>query len=48
MNWLDPIEKLYNMYSEEEESPRIVKVVDNSLDFDSDKEDRLADLYLKL
>jgi len=38
MNQLDPIEELYNMYSEEEDTPRIVEVVDDRLDFDSDVE----------
>ena len=38
MNRLDPIEELYNMYLEEEDTPRIVEVVDNGLDFDSDVE----------
>jgi len=36
------------MYSEEEESPRIVEVVLDRLDFDLDLEDGLADLYLEL
>jgi len=35
------------MYSEED-SPKIVEVVDKELDFDLDIKDRLADLYLKL
>jgi len=38
MNQLDPIEELYDMYSEEEDAPRIVEVVDDGLDFDSDVE----------
>jgi len=38
MNQLDSIEELYNMYSEKEESPRIVKVAADDLDFDSDNE----------
>jgi len=43
MNQLDPIEELYDMYLKEEDTPRIVKVVDNGLDFDSDnKLDRLT------
>ena len=33
MNRLDPIEELYDMYSEEEDTPRIVEVVDDGLDF---------------
>jgi len=47
MNRLDPIEELYNMYSEEEDTPRIVEVVDNRLDFDSDVEGP-ADPYMDL
>jgi len=35
------------MYSEEEDSPRIVELVDNGLDFDSDVE-RPADPYIDL
>jgi len=46
MNWLDPIEELYDMYLEEEEPLRIVAA--DNLDFDSDNEDKPADLYLKL
>jgi len=38
MNRLDPIEELYDMYSEEEDTPRIVELVDNGLDFVSDTE----------
>jgi len=48
MNQLDLIEKLYDMYSEEEEAPRIVEVADNKLDMNLDLEDGLADLYLDL
>jgi len=48
INCPNPIEKLYDMYLEEENTPRIVEVTDNSLDFNSDNKDRLADLYLKL
>jgi len=33
MNQLDPIKELYNMYSEEEDTPRIVEVEDDDLDF---------------
>jgi len=36
------------MYSEEEDTLRIVEVVDEGLDFDSDNEDRLANPYLDL
>jgi len=32
MNQLDPIEKLYEMYSEEEDASRIVEVEDDGLD----------------
>ena len=38
MNWLDPIEELYNMYLEEEDILRIVEVEDDGLDFVSDIE----------
>ena len=38
MNQLDPIEKLYNIYSGEEDPPKIVEVEDDGLDFDSDVE----------
>jgi len=48
MNRLDPIEELYDMYSEEEDTPRIVEVADNGMDFDSDLEDGLANPYLEL
>jgi len=47
MNWLDPIEELYDMYSEEEDTPKIVEVVDDGLDFDSDIEGP-ADPYMDL
>jgi len=47
MNRLDPIEELYEMYSEEENTLRIVEVVNNGLDFDSDIEG-LADPYMDL
>jgi len=33
---LDPIEELYDLYSEEEDTPCIVEVLDNRLGFDSD------------
>jgi len=38
MNQLDPIEELYDMYSEEEDTPRIVEIKDNNLDLDLDVE----------
>ena len=47
MNWLDPIEELYNMYSEEEDTPRIVELVDDDLDFISDAEGPM-DPYMDL
>ena len=47
MNWLDPIEELYNMYSEEEDTPRIVEIEDDGLDFVSDIEGP-ADPYMDL
>ena len=33
MNWLDSIEELYNMYSEEKDTLRIVEVEHNRLGF---------------
>jgi len=36
------------MYLEEEDSPKIVEIVDNNLDMDLDLRDRLADPYLEL
>jgi len=47
MNQLDPIEELYDMYLEEENTPGIVEVVDDGLDFDSDVEGP-ADPYMDL
>jgi len=47
MNRLDPIEELYDMYLEEEDTPRIVELVDDRLDFDSDVEG-LAGPYMDL
>ena len=47
MNRLDPIEELYDMYSEEEDTPRIVEIEDNGLDFVSDVEGP-ADPYMDL
>ena len=38
INWLDPIEELYDIYSEEEDTLRIVEVGNNDLDFVSDIE----------
>jgi len=47
MNRLDPIKELYNMYLEEEDSPRIIELGDNTLDFVSDVEG-LANPYMDL
>ena len=47
MNQLDPIKGLYEMYSEEEDAPRIVEIEDNGLDFVLDIEG-LADPYMDL
>ena len=47
MNRLDSIEELYEMYSEEEDTPRIVEVEDDGLDFLLDV-DRPADPYMDL
>jgi len=48
MNQLDPIEELYDMYSDKEETLRILEIAGDDLYFDLDIENRLADLYLKL
>ena len=47
MNRLDPIEELYDMYSEEEDTPRIVEIEDDGLDFVSDIEG-LVDSHMNL
>ena len=47
INWLNPIEELYDMYSEEEDTPRIVEVGDDDLDFVLDIEGP-ADPYMDL
>ena len=47
MNWLDPIEELYNMYLEEEDTLRIVEVGNDDLDFILDIEG-LANFYIDL
>jgi len=47
MNRLDPIEELYDMYLEEKDTPKIVEIEDNGLDFVSDIE-RLANPYMDL
>jgi len=46
-NQLDPIEELYDMYSEEEDTPRIVEIEDDGLDFVLDVEGP-ADPYMDL
>jgi len=46
-NQLDPIEELYDMYSEEEDTLRIVEVREDDLDFVSDVEGP-ADPYMDL
>ena len=47
MNQLDLIEELYNMYSDEEDTLRIVEVKDDNMDLDLDIEGP-ADLYIDL
>ena len=47
MNQLDSIEELYNMYSEEEDTPRIIEIEDNGLDLVLDVE-RPASPYMDL
>ena len=47
MNRLDLIEKLYDMYLEKEDTPRIIEIEDNGLDLVSDIEGP-ADPYIDL
>jgi len=47
MNRLDPIKELYEMYSEEEDAPRVVEIEDDGLDFVLDIEGP-ADPYMDL
>jgi len=47
MNQLDSIEELYNMYSEKEDTPRIIEIEDDRLDLVLDIEG-LADPYMDL
>ena len=47
MNQLDPIEELYDMYSEEEDTLRIIEIEDDGLDLVSDVEGP-ADPYMDL
>jgi len=44
MNALDPIEELYNLYLDEEETPRIMEILDG----ESEMEDGPADLFMDL
>jgi len=44
MNALNPIEELYDLYSDKEETPRIIEIVDGELVIG----DRLADLFMDL
>jgi len=48
INALNPIEEWYDLYLEEEETPWIMEINDDGLDFDLDNKDKLANLYLKL
>ena len=47
-NCPDPIEEVYDMYLGEDDTPRIVELIDNQMDLDSELGDRLADPYLEL
>jgi len=47
MNQLDPIKELYDMYSEEEDTLRIVELGDDRLDFVLDVKE-LANPYMDL
>jgi len=44
MNALDPIEELYNLYSDEEEAPRIMEIIDKGLDMGDGLVDPFMDL----
>jgi len=44
INALDPIEELYDLYSDEKETPRITKIVDGR----SEMGDGPTDLYMDL
>jgi len=48
MKWFDPIEELYDIYLEEEDSSRIVEVLKDNLDFNSELDNGLVELYLEL
>jgi len=45
MNRLDPIKELYDMYSEKEDTPRIVELADDGLDFVSDCHESPLQVY---
>jgi len=47
MNQLDPIKELYNMYLEEEDTPRIIEIEDNGQDLILDIKG-LANPYMDL
>jgi len=47
MNRLDPIKELYDMYSEEEDTPRIIEIEDDRLNLVSDAEEP-ANPYMDL
>jgi len=44
MNALDPIKELYNLYSDEKETPRIIEIIDE----ESDMGNGPVDLYIDL
>jgi len=48
MNALDPIKKVYKLYSDKKTSPYIVEVLDNESDLGSDPRNGPADPYLEL
>jgi len=48
INALDPVEELYDLYSDKEASPCIVEIGDNRLGFNLDIGNGPADLYLEL
>jgi len=48
MKRLDPIEEVYNLYSDKETFLHIVEIADDALDLRLDLGDRPADPYLEL
>ena len=48
MNTLDPIEELYNLYSDKEETPWIMEITDDGLGWDLDMRNGPANLYVDL